>query len=1213
MRKHRGFWFIAMLLGVLLGAASCETHYVDEGSGGARYPRPEAVLSGVGVFWTDPATVPSLEGLMRAVAYAPADADAAYAAYAPAGGEGWVNPGAVNPVVPDDNFLKIYQAAWNRFQWQIEPRPYVYDKGSNSTLRDYKHDGEKSVYDGWVYDVGSKKWYLNSAHEAGNLVLALDRYWADTLDNAYGWTHEHGGAGIFRSDRDKVRWKAASSARMRRAAYTTLYKQIEKAYYDLKLFVDAYGVANHPIVQELLTDMGSYIKSNVDAYPSQNSVKVDHSVWNNIPIPELLAPPYNDSLRFGRFNAQTAMLTNMVMEQQQQGSTASPSRVVTSRGKLFEFFFGCIDVDGQYIPFSPGEVGFPVFSFDIVTFLPTASLGVTWGDPQPSFEWKDRERNMPESRFIDTIKVAIANWDLFEKSIDPRPYYHAPGSAFPSVAANAYEVFSRASASAPWALDYHEVWDTIIIKRYWSNTISPSPPTPMPGSWQLTFDARVSAFKTAVANIQGWMAQMQASALWHLDNAGIYPLRQLYDKMAAFIGFPSTLTPADRNAFSYNTTTGFTTSATLPGDKTYPLFEYFFGFVPQSLTPHIRISWPGINTDQSGKIRRLECDELNPVERKYKLTATIENALPGFDYLFWTFDITGASKENTSAAGSPKFSSTWTPTWTRNSAAVEIEAGANIATRTIYVWSCNSAGVPGIVEDSITVAVWPKGYVPTTGLRLKDANGVEIHSSSVIRLRVGETKPIFADVTPFNADIGAVTWSVSGGGNAYVDVTPVGSASQPWLNQEVSIQGVQSTPALVTVTAATIDGLTASFHVVVLTPLTFFFTEVPGGYVGPAFITYMSGATLDVVVTTDGTLEYDAFNVVPTGTIKSLTLTDPSLGGGNKTYRIGRAAPSYDAAHPIVLNLKSNGELDFRPAGGSPGFIPIGSYAEFQLISSNTSTLDADYKQEADLELMNEPGYYWEPVGSSAAAFTGTFDGDRKTLSNLSINMSGAEPAGVFGVVGGTGKVRNVGIVNGTVTGTGGSNVGSIAGQNNGTIFACYNNAAVNGTGHVGGIAGNSEGEITACYNTGDVTGGIGGGVAGLNNNGSITACYNKGAVIGTTNTIGGVAGRNGGPIAACYNANTVSGGSSRGGIAGVNAAPINDCYWESFPSLSGSTGAPMDAASSSFTNGFTPNDATGNWGTGDGSGPGKYWKPNTVNGKDGQSGLTTLPQLFFE
>ncbi|GHT51296.1 hypothetical protein AGMMS49982_08350 [Bacteroidia bacterium] len=112
---------------------------MDEGSGGARYPHPEAVLSGVGVCWADPAAVPSLDGLMRT------------AAYAPAGGEGWVNPGTVNPVVPDENFLRVYQAAWNAFQWQIEPRPYVYDRGSNSMLRDYKHDGEKNVYDGWEY------------------------------------------------------------------------------------------------------------------------------------------------------------------------------------------------------------------------------------------------------------------------------------------------------------------------------------------------------------------------------------------------------------------------------------------------------------------------------------------------------------------------------------------------------------------------------------------------------------------------------------------------------------------------------------------------------------------------------------------------------------------------------------------------------------------------------------------------------------------------------------------------------------------------------------------------------------------------------------------------------------------------------------------------------------------------------------------------------
>ncbi|GHT53091.1 hypothetical protein AGMMS49982_15130 [Bacteroidia bacterium] len=569
--QDRGLRVIAAVLGVLLSMASCETHYLDEGSGGVRYPHPEAVLTNVGVCWTDPADVSSLERLMRA------------AAYAPAGGEGWVNPGTVNPVVPDENFLKIYQAAWNAFQWQIEPRPYVYDKGSNSALRDYKHDGVKSVYDAWEYDV-SGKWQISSGHDAESLVLALDRYWADTLDNANGWVHQDGGAGIFRSDRDKIRWKSASSARMRRVAYVALYKQVEKAYYDLKLFVEAYGMTGHPIAQTLLTEMGSYIKSNVDALPSQNSIKVDHSVWDHADIPRLLSAPYNDSLRFGNFNTQTAMLTNVVMEQQQQNPTtpASPSRVAASRGKLFEFFFGCLDVDGQYIPFGPGEGGFPVFTSSIAPITPATSLGVTWGDPQPSLEWKARVRNMTERQFIDTIKTAIANWALFEKSIDPRPYYRAPGSTSPSPATNAYEVFSRASTSSTsWFLDYRGVGDTIIIKRYWSNDISTSAPS-QKFVWLNSVGSRQVAFKKMVTTIQSWMSQLQASALWNLEDAGTYPLRQLYAKMAAFIAFPSTdAMLTDRPEYSYKVSSigSLSASADLPSGKSSTLFEYYFGVV----------------------------------------------------------------------------------------------------------------------------------------------------------------------------------------------------------------------------------------------------------------------------------------------------------------------------------------------------------------------------------------------------------------------------------------------------------------------------------------------------------------------------------------------------------------------------------------------------------------------------------------------------------
>ncbi|GHV75885.1 hypothetical protein AGMMS49942_07060 [Spirochaetia bacterium] len=388
------------------------------------------------------------------------------------------------------------------------------------------------------------------------------------------------------------------------------------------------------------------------------------------------------------------------------------------------------------------------------------------------------------------------------------------------------------------------------------------------------------------------------------------------------------------------------------------------------------------------------------------------------------------------------------------------------------------------------------------------------------------------------------------------------------------------------------------------------FSTVPSGYTGAALISYYDpSALLPVVVTgtlvvninAAGNLEYDPSLTMPLGAIKSLTLTDPSFGAGGKEILIGRLPLS--AFNEIKLHLDSLGHLNFRQT--SDGGL-IGSYAEFQMISKDAVTLVGGYKLEADLDLMKEP---WEPVGKAGAKFTGTFDGDRKTLANLFIDKSGAADVGLFGVMRGT--VKNLGIRNGTVKG--GGNVGGIAGTNEGAIFACYNTGVVNGTGNnVGGVAGSvsAGGSIIACYNEAAVTGDGDdvGGLAGIID-GTMTACYNTGALKVNGAYVGGVAGYNNSTnITACYNAGAMTGTNKRGVVGRGNDAV--DCYWL-IGMAGGSSGSVFVLA-----NGFNPGIPDHKWDTGDGSGPETYWKPGTVNGRDGLS-LTSapfpLPKLWFE
>ena len=133
----------------------------------------------------------------------------------------------------------------------------------------------------------------------------------------------------------------------------------------------------------------------------------------------------------------------------------------------------------------------------------------------------------------------------------------------------------------------------------------------------------------------------------------------------------------------------------------------------------------------------------------------------------------------------------------------------------------------------------------------------------------------------------------------------------------------------------------------------------------------------------------------------------------------------------------------------------------------------------------------WKPLGDSGNEYTGTFDGNGKTITGLAIFTNNgtaglADRLGEGGVIknltvsGATvettdnhtgiissytaGIIENCKVINSTVTG-GGDYVGAIAGTNNGTIIACEvsGNTTVTGTSHVAGIAGSNSGSIVAC------------------------------------------------------------------------------------------------------------------------------------------------------
>jgi len=109
----------------------------------------------------------------------------------------------------------------------------------------------------------------------------------------------------------------------------------------------------------------------------------------------------------------------------------------------------------------------------------------------------------------------------------------------------------------------------------------------------------------------------------------------------------------------------------------------------------------------------------------------------------------------------------------------------------------------------------------------------------------------------------------------------------------------------------------------------------------------------------------------------------------------------------------------------------------------------ASFRLEADIDLA---GFPWEPVGTPALPFSGTFDGNGHTISNLVNNSPTANHVGLFGMAV-EAAIRNVGLIGVNVQGT--QYIGGLVGYATSTrIEHVYVTGSVNGSNSVGGLSG---------------------------------------------------------------------------------------------------------------------------------------------------------------
>jgi len=239
--------------------------------------------------------------------------------------------------------------------------------------------------------------------------------------------------------------------------------------------------------------------------------------------------------------------------------------------------------------------------------------------------------------------------------------------------------------------------------------------------------------------------------------------------------------------------------------------------------------------------------------------------------------------------------------------------------------------------------------------------------------------------------------------------------------------------------------------------------------------------------------------------------------------------------------------------------------------------LSANYTlgNNVDMSEVTQPSGLWAsgagfvPVGGTSASFGGTLNGNGYTISNLFENSTGTY-FGLFGEIGSTGVVQNVGLTNenivlpapscycvisggglvfdnhGTISnvstagtidaGTATSvALGGLAAQNEGTISQSHSSVAITAdssqlvSSEIGGLAAYNNGVVTASYAIGAITAGSGyfGGLVGYNdNNGTITYSNASGSVTSSAAgaSAGGLVGGNYGAIGQSYATGDVSG-----------------------------------------------------------------------------------------
>ena len=218
----------------------------------------------------------------------------------------------------------------------------------------------------------------------------------------------------------------------------------------------------------------------------------------------------------------------------------------------------------------------------------------------------------------------------------------------------------------------------------------------------------------------------------------------------------------------------------------------------------------------------------------------------------------------------------------------------------------------------------------------------------------------------------------------------------------------------------------------------------------------------------------------------------------------------------------------------------IATAADLIALGETPEDYDKHFILTADIDL--DPNLPGRKVFDKAVigTFSSVFDGNGHIILHLTIN--GDSLLGLFGSLRSGAEVKNLGLMNASVNGSG-YLIGGLAGMNGGTVTQCYIIGTVRGDHDVGGLVGENQVAMTQCFSIGMVRGG--GTVGGLvgNNSGAVTLCSSSGEVTADRKFGGGLIGTNGGTVTQCSSDAEVNADDYVGGLVGSNEGTLSQCY----------------------------------------------------------------------